>query len=144
MLAFGEGASPDVSLEKYEPSDPDHFGFSAQVFIGDTGSPERDSFDVTVCSPSWFADQVVARGLEHFRRGPRGFPDAVHPGAGLWFMRRWDRAQFEDALNVVCEASSPGPDWGSVASRIGRLIPWEFDYKYDQHVDHHPGPAFPA
>ena len=55
--------------------------------------------------------------------------------AGFWFMRRWDRVAFVEALDRVCDALSPGPDWGSVASRIGRLIPWEFDYKYDESVN---------
>lgn len=58
-------------------------------------------------------------------------------------MRRWDLAAFEEALMVVFDSFSPGPDWGSVAARIGRLIPWEFEYKCDQHVDQHPGPSFP-
>jgi hypothetical protein len=73
----------------------------------------------------------------------RGFPEDVHPGADLWFMQRWDRARFEEALRALCEVYSPGPEWGSVASRIGRLLPWEFEYKYDQHVNVHPGPPFP-
>jgi hypothetical protein len=30
-----------------------------------------------------------------------------------------------------------------LASRIGRQIPWEFDYKYDGHVDEHFGSPFP-
>jgi hypothetical protein len=144
VLAFGEGASEDASLERYEPPDPDHFGFTAQVFIGDTVRDDSDSFDITVCSPSWFAEKVAAGEWERFRSGGlRAISDAVAPGAGLWFMRRWNRAQFEEALRVVCDTFSPGPDWGSVASRIGRLIPWEFDYKYDQYVDEHVGPPYP-
>jgi hypothetical protein len=31
------------------------------------------------------------------------------------------------------------PRWGSVASRIGRLIPWELHYKYDAQVNKHQG-----
>jgi hypothetical protein len=30
-----------------------------------------------------------------------------------------------------------------VAARIGRQIPWEFDYKYDAHVDIRYGDSFP-
>jgi hypothetical protein len=29
----------------------------------------------------------------------------------------------------------PGSGLGSVAARIGRLIPWEFDYRYDASVN---------
>jgi len=144
VLAFGDGADEGRSLEGYVPPAPEHFGFSAQVFIGDSTGGTSDSFDITVCSPSWFAENVAVGQWERFRGGGlRALPDAVTPGAGLWFMRRWDRSRFEEALKAVCDEFSPGPDWGSVASRIGRLIPWEFDYKYDQYVDLHPGPAFP-
>lgn len=144
VLAFGEGATKDASLDGYAPPDPDKFGFTAQVFIGDSGSDESDSFDITVCSPSWFAEQVSVGEWERFRNGVlRSIPDNVAPGAGLWFMRRWDRSQFEKALSSICETFSPAPDWGSAAARIGRLIPWEFDYKYDRFVDENPGPSFP-
>jgi hypothetical protein len=44
----------------------------------------------------------------------------------------------------VCAAASGGPDWGTVASRIGRAIPWEYDYKYDAHVDERYGEPFPG
>jgi hypothetical protein len=36
VLAFGEGAAKDASLEGYTPADPSNFGFSADVFIRDT------------------------------------------------------------------------------------------------------------
>jgi hypothetical protein len=62
-------------------------------------------------------------------------PEAVAAGAGMWFMRQWDSSTFLKALDQICEVASPGPDWGSVASRIGRLIPWEFAYKYDEAVN---------
>ena len=26
-------------------------------------------------------------------------------------------------------------DWGTLANRIGRYIPWEFDYQYDDFID---------
>ena len=110
----------------------------------DTAGNLSDSFDITVCSPAWFAAQVAAREWERFRSGGlRALPHAFAPGHGLWFMRGWDRAVLEEPLMVVCDSFSSAPDWGSVASRIGRLIPWEFDYRYDQHVDQHPGPSLP-
>jgi hypothetical protein len=59
-------------------------------------------------------------------------------------MRQWHRTEFESALRLVCEEFSPGPDWGTVASRIGRVIPWEFDYKYDAHVNKNSGLPSPG
>jgi hypothetical protein len=58
-------------------------------------------------------------------------------------MRRWDRTDFEEALKAVCDAFSPGPDWGAVASRIGRVIPWGCVGIYDEHVDQASGSPFP-
>ncbi len=58
-------------------------------------------------------------------------------------MRRWDRAVFMEAVRAVCEGFSLGNDWGILASRIGRVIPWEFDYRYDKFVDQYPGQPLP-
>ncbi len=120
MLAFGGRNNPDGALYTYEPSDPEHFGFSAQVFVGGAMSDECDSFDVTGCSPSWFASEVAARGMEHFNRAPRGFPEDVHPGTDLWFMHRWDRARFEEALRAAFPKTSEDvATWETCA----RLLP---------------------
>jgi hypothetical protein len=136
VLAFGDGQAAGRSLAGFSPPDPESFGFNAQVFIGEVGVDLSDSFDVVVCSPSWFASQVADGEWDRFKGGGlRAMPESVVVRAGLWFMRRWDRAAFEEALNRVCETVSPGPGWGSVASRIGRLIHWEFDYRYDEAIN---------
>jgi hypothetical protein len=72
---------------------------------------------------------------DRFKRGLQDLPESIVVGSGFWFIRRWDATAFMDALGRVCDTLSPGPDWGSVASRIGRLIPWEFDYKYDEAIN---------
>jgi Immunity protein 8 len=144
ILAFGAGASPNNALEGFKPPDPGHFGVNLQVLIGEATGDRYDSFDVRVCTPSWMVEQVNAGHWELFRGGGlRALPDSVVPGAGVWFMSHWSEQDIRDAIHVICEAFSPGPDWGSVASRIGRLIPWEFDYKFDAHVDQHFGEVFP-
>jgi hypothetical protein len=58
-------------------------------------------------------------------------------------MLRWDASAIEQAIQRICEGASPAPDWGTLASRIGRLIPWEYDYRYDDHVNEHFGSPFP-
>jgi hypothetical protein len=50
VLAFGDGAAKDRALDGYIPPNPDHFGFSAQVFIGDTESDRYDNFE-SLCAP---------------------------------------------------------------------------------------------
>ena len=137
-----DGASEDASA--FTPADPEHFGVTVQVFIGDTSSDAADSFDLIVCSPSWFAAAVEHGQWERFQiGGPRSLPENVAVGAGMWFMRSWNETDLRNALTAVCEAASPGPDWGTIANRIGRVIPWEYDYKYDSHVDAHFGETLP-
>lgn len=144
ILIFGEGAAENKALDGYMPPDPERFGFNAQVLIGDEADGLSDSFDVTVCTPSWFAAQVKAGIWDRFRSGSlRDMPESVVAGATLWFMLRWNRQEFETAVKAVCGDASPGPDWGSVACRIGRRIPWEFDYRYDEHINKHYGEPFP-
>jgi hypothetical protein len=144
ILVFGEGSSADGSLDGFRPPDPENFGCTVQALIGDASDGRSDSFDIVVCSPSWFAEQVAAGSWDRFRNGGlRVIPDSVVVGSGMWFMRRWDQPEFESAVHAIVESASPGPDWGSVANRIGRLIPWEFDYRYDEHVDEDGGETFP-
>jgi len=144
VLAFGEGGANVPSLAEYRPHDPAHFGVTVQVFIGESTDDLSDSFDVLVCSPSWMAAQVEQGSWDRFRSGGlTTIPDSIAVGTGIWFMRQWDAAEFDAALRALCERFSPGPDWGTVAARSGRLIPCEFDYRYDAHVNDHYGSRFP-
>jgi hypothetical protein len=142
ILVSGEQTPRDRDVKSYSPPSPAHFGFHAQIFIGAHDSAVSDSFDALVCSPSWFAEKASQR-LEEMGYRLSTWPEAVTCGTGIWFMRRWDLAAFTDMLNSVCEGFGPASTWGTLASRIGRLIPWEFDYKYDKFVDQHPGPPWP-
>ena len=44
--------------------------------------------------------------------------------AEFWLMNRFDRGEFEAVVRTICDECSPGPDWGTVADRIGRAMPW--------------------
>ena len=115
VLIFGEGQAAGHSLESFSPPDPDYFGFNALRSSSVTpGGGLSDSFDVVVCSPAWFASQVAQGSWDRFNRaGLRELPESIVIGSGLWFMRRWDSTDFMDALGRVCDALSPGTDWGS-------------------------------
>lgn len=143
ILIHGDGHAPDASLDGFSPPDPEHFGATAQALIGEVGGDAADSFDVYVCTPSWAA-RLLAEGDWTDRFGSlTSMPANVLPGACFWFMPRWDAESFRSAVHLVCAEASPGPDWGSVAARIGRLIPWEYDYRHDAHLNAHFGDRFP-
>lgn len=70
-----------------------------------------------------------------------GFAEDVPPGGdvlpvhGVWLMKVWSPAAFEAAVDRLVTAMSPGPDWQTVAARIGRHLPWEFDHKHDDQIN---------
>jgi hypothetical protein len=131
--ALLNGLTPD---RDYPAELTTHFGFRAQVLIGGSDDDLADSFDIVVCSPSWFAQQVSAGIWDTFQGAAyEGVPDSVAVGAGVWFMRAWERASFDQCLQVLCAAASPGPDWGTVASRIGEYLPWEYAYRHHERVN---------
>jgi hypothetical protein len=113
-------------LDSYVPADPEHFGIFLQAFIGSTDSETFDSFDLFVCSPSWFA--------KHFEDEQLGRATWEAPGVRLGnrflFMKRWDYEALRQTISDL-SAHGDGADWGVLANRIGRHIPWEFDYRYD-------------
>ncbi|CAM3491172.1 hypothetical protein NOZE110980_00385 [Nocardioides zeicaulis] len=50
-------------------------------------------------------------------------------------MKAWSRVAFEAAVERLVTAASPGPNWQTVADRIGRHLPWEYDYKHDDQMN---------
>ncbi|WP_028642215.1 Imm8 family immunity protein [Nocardioides sp. URHA0020] len=112
-----------------------HFGVSAQVLIGSMDCDDADSFDCILCSPSMFAERF------DLTQWGSGFAEDVLPGGdvlpvhGVWLMRAWSPAAFEAAVARLVTASSPGPDWGTVANRIGLHLPWEYDYRHDDELN---------
>lgn len=130
------------------PLDPTHFGIHVQAFIGSTESESSDSFDVLVCSPRWLMETLANPKADDEDEDPlawgyRTFPRVITMGAQFWVMDRWDEAEVRRLLEAILAEVGPGPDWGSVASRIARFIPWEYAYRYDEHEQAGGGP-FPA
>lgn len=127
-------------LDSYVPDDPEHFGFPIMVFIGPSDSDLVDSFDALVCTPSWlgenFDDPRVSRWSFES-------PGAIF-GNRCIFLRRWDYVALVDAITGLCAFHEAG-DWGMLADRLGRHIPWEYDYRYDAFLDERKDevPCFP-
>jgi immunity protein 8 of polymorphic toxin system len=155
------GEPHKISLEQYQPENPEHFGIDLQLWIrasdpsdsrelGDLIDPEgaswpadgSDDFNLTICTPSWFAERAEEdwRGLAGFR-GPRQIPGSIIMGSAMWFVKRWDRSEILAGLAIILDEI--GPDWGSVASRISRYLTWDLSYVYDKHVNDHFGEPFP-
>ncbi len=131
---------PDArGIESYEPSDPTDFCVSVQAFIGPGDSDPSDSFDFVVCSPKWLLANF------HLLRDPDDdvTPPSLVVTQGIWIMESWSSQDIESNIRRLCEVVSPGPDWGSVADRLGRWMPWEYDYRYDDFRNNTSGARFP-
>ena len=117
------------------------FGGTVQLLIGSIGDERADSFDLIVCSPSRFAEHIAPENWGRSRCLPGG---NVLPITGVWLMKTWSRPESEAAVRRVIPAYSPGPDFATVAARIGRVIPWEYDYKHDDAVNRAAGLPDPS
>lgn len=88
---------PGSARFRGSPADPEHFCRQITLYIGSVGSHATDSFDVTVCSPSWFAERVAEGEWDAFLGYSFGF-DAIIARSKIWLMRRWDKAMFDQAI----------------------------------------------
>jgi hypothetical protein len=129
VLFFPGTESETDDFVSWQPRDPLQFGVQVQVLVGTAGDGAGDSFDLVVCSPSWFAAnyQDADENLERL-------PGGVLPGRTIWFMDRWDRDRFDRAVEHVLDITAAG-SWSEIANRLGRYIPWEYDYRYDRAQD---------
>lgn len=139
---------------KWAPDDPTHFYAAGMVFAGTEPNDGRaDAFDFELCTPSWLAehfdDQVAPTPQLVQAQRPALTPPTrnrvgkwwfgerrVLFGRGLILVRRWDRHLIERAI-AEAFASVAAPTWPLAADRAGRLLPWEFDDRHDEQVDHH-------
>jgi hypothetical protein len=102
-----------------EPSgvsrDPAQFAFNARMIVGPLHAAGEESFDVTVCTPEWLAEQCKARG---------GLYDPRHHLVVTLdtFDHEALRAWLEARVRAV-----EAPTWGEVGERLGRLGYWEFE-----------------
>jgi hypothetical protein len=107
--------SPDVDdLERFAPSDPDCFGVLLQLFVGPSGEPGEESFDVVICSAGWLASRTRVHG----------------PISGLHHLvvAAWDW----EAIRGHCERQVSSVDestWRDLALKLNQFARWEFaDY----------------
>ena len=96
------------------PGDPAAFVFGVQLLIGPADEPGEESFELTVCSPEWLAEQCRSgqpvNGLHHVIVGWDTYDERV--------LRDW----LEARVHAV-EAAT----WDGLASRLRFLGGWEFE-----------------
>jgi len=110
--------SPDIAdlSESSSPDDPECFGFLLQPVFGPSDAPGEESFDLVVCTPRWFAQELRKCG-------------GVLSGRHYLFVEQYDVAQLKKYILKYADQCS-GRTWREVAEKLGRLGKWEFeDYK---------------
>jgi len=109
--------SPD-SPEDFGPAwqpDSTDFGVFVQAMIGPADRDGEESFDFTVCTPGWLAQQSREKGFAW--------------GRGYLIVDEWRYETVERAVRDLV-ASSTANEWRELGERIGRYTHWEFeDYR---------------
>ena len=129
LLYFPEMPDESGDVTSWQPRDSFNFGVHAQILAGTSEERGADSFDILVCSPTWFAAH-----WQQSTYSPDRLPGGVIAGRRVWFMDRWDPEVFQRAIENVLDLTTAGR-WGDIANRLGRYAPWEYDYRYDRAQD---------
>ena len=123
----------ELSLSQWQPPNPRKFGIFVTAYIGSAATAGSDAFDFWACSPRWFYEESERSGTRSWGPGlSRG--DGVLFGTGFVFMKTWSYPVLHRAVESLC-AEHEGPDWDVAASRIGRFLDWEFQYRFDELLD---------
>jgi hypothetical protein len=107
--------SPDIpDLENWQPGEGP-FGFHLQAMIGPSDTEGAESFDMTVCTPDWFAEQMQGQ--------------AVRSGNHILFVPAYDYRALKSFIERAVQRSE-AENWNSLANRLSWLGHWEFaDYQ---------------
>lgn len=96
------------------PAEAESFAFSVQLLVGPADGSGEESFDLTVCSPEWLAQQCKSGapigGLHYVIVGWDTYDERV--------LRQWLGARVHAA-----EAET----WEGIAKQLCFLSRWEFD-----------------
>jgi len=136
-----------ADVAQFDPVAPDNFGENGTAYIGVKGYDGRDGFWFLACTPAWltdrFSDPLSAESARFWQedefsheRGPLMYylpsPEPMTMfGTGLFLMRSWSAAQLTQSIQAVCRRET-GSTWETIAARLGRIMPWESDYQWDQ------------
>ena len=100
----------DIDLATWTPADTD-FGIPVVLFIGVVGEHTSDAFDVTLCTPGWFAQRM--------KESP------VASGQHTLFVSRHDYRALEAYITDFVSRCD-GETWPEIAAKLNHLGRWEF------------------
>jgi hypothetical protein len=104
--------SPDIEeLSSWVP-ESDTFSILLQAIIGPAGSPGEESFDITLCTPSWI--EAVLKS------------EKVMTGRHLLIVSEFNYDRIYNFISKYASSCS-GDNWSEVASKLARLGHWEFE-----------------
>jgi hypothetical protein len=110
-----EGIDGDDPAE-YQSSNPDRDAYTLRMIVGPLDAAGEESFDVTVCTPLWLADEVD-------RHGPQ-------LGRHFLIVAQLNLPKAISFLRERIEHRLSGDNWTDLASKIARIGYWEFeDYR---------------
>lgn len=110
--------------EAYWPENPEYFGAHLDITIGPSEGNVGDIFQATVCSPSWFADNILKTRRQHPTH--EDVEHAPQFGRHYLFANTFDEETIQSAVEkwVVSQAAD---DWATLAQRLSRNLAWEFE-----------------
>jgi len=97
------------SLEAFRPQGP--FGISISAMVGPAGQPGEESFEFTLCTPEWFAQNMK---------------DAFVIGRHYLFVSKYDYRALDTFVRSYCQGCM-GTSWTEVAEKVAHLGYWEFE-----------------
>jgi len=105
--------SPDIhDLKKFQPKDPERFGFLLQAMVGPEDNEGEESFDIEVCTPRWLEETY---GI-----------DKVVIGRHHLIVREYNYPRIVATIKEFLQNSS-GENRNEVAEKVSRLGKWEFE-----------------
>ena len=106
----------DVTLDQYQPDDPEDVCITVDAYIGTEGGGGEDIFEFTVCTVTSLAARVRNEG---------------HLFAGNYLIvPRYDYGLVWQAISSLCR-ETVGATWQDVAVRLSYFGFWEF-HGYDR------------
>ena len=117
----------DRLFEHYFPDDLEYFGAFVDMRIGPDGEDGADDFELMVCSPSWFEQNILKPPKTH-ESHEQVFRHAF--GRHYLFFVSYDEEKVRTAIFDLVEQQS-ADSWGELALRLSRHFQWE----YEDYVD---------